>query len=64
MFALEAIKNNVNLFYNKDHKITNKWLESSKKITKIDYLEVIESIEKIKEKISNFENYNFPYSKQ
>jgi glycosyltransferase involved in cell wall biosynthesis len=64
MFALEAIKNNVNLFYNKDHKITNKWLESSKKITKIDYLEVIESIEKIKEEISNFENYNFPYSKQ
>lgn len=64
IFALEAIKNNVNLFYNKHHKITNKWLESSKKITKIDYLEVIESIEKIKEEISNFENYNFPYSKQ
>jgi hypothetical protein len=64
MFTLEAIKNNVNLIYNKDHKITNKWIESSKKIVKIDYLEVIESIEKIKEKISNFENYNFPYSEQ
>ncbi len=64
MFALEAINNNVNLFYNKDHKINNKWLESSKKVTKLDYLEVKESVEKIKKEISNFEKYDFPYPEQ
>jgi hypothetical protein len=60
-YCLEAIKNNVNLFYSKNQYTGIDWIKSSVKIFALDYNAEIESINKIKEIINNFEQYDFPY---
>ena len=60
-YCLEAIKNNVNLFYSKQQSTSIDWIKSSGKILALNYNAEIESINKIKEVINNFEQYDFPY---
>ena len=60
-YCLEAIKNNVNLFYNKKQFTNLDWIQNSGKILPLNYDDEIESINKIREAINNFEQYDFPY---
>ena len=60
-YCLEAVKNNVNLFYNQKQHTNIDWIQNSKKILALNYDAEIETINKIKEAINNFEQYDFPY---
>ena len=60
-YCHEAIQNNVNLFYNQNQFTNIEWLKNSGKILALNYDDEIECINKIKETINKFEQYNFPY---
>ena len=62
-YFLDAITNNVNLFYDKNTKLNLELLDiNNKKIISIDYSNPLGEIDKIKEEIINFDNrYNYPY---
>jgi glycosyltransferase involved in cell wall biosynthesis len=60
-YCLEAVKNNVNLFYNQKQHTNIDWIQNSGKILALNYDAEIETINKIKEAINNFEQYDFPY---
>jgi glycosyltransferase involved in cell wall biosynthesis len=60
-YCLEAVKNNVNLFYNQSQVTNIEWLKNSGKILALNYDDEIETINKIKETINKFEQYDFPY---
>jgi len=62
-FCLEAIKNNVNIFYNIKQKVNIDFLKKSKKLIQLDYSDDMKVINRIKKEITNFDMYNYPYSK-
>jgi glycosyltransferase involved in cell wall biosynthesis len=61
-YCLEAIQNNVNLFYDNNFKPKIEFVKHSKKIKPLNFSGPTEAIDMIKEEIINFDKYNYPYS--